>query len=176
MLLVTVSPQWACGGSARSRHSGAPLRTITGRATVVDGDGLEIDGKEIRLFGIDAPEVQQYCVRRDSTRWHCGQYATVALDRLVAGHEVACSVRDQDGYGRSIASCTVEGRDLAAEQVREGWAVAYRKYSDDYADEEGAAKDHRAGIWAGRFEQPWLWRERERRRDHPDGDTARRRG
>jgi len=47
-------------------------------------------------------------------------------------------------------------------QVREGWAVAYRHFSQDYVDEEEIAKRNRAGIWQGKFEMPWRWRERMR--------------
>jgi len=44
--------------------------------------------------------------------------------------------------------------------VRAGWALAYRKYSGRYIEEETAAAVHRLGMWAGRFEKPWDWRER----------------
>ena len=136
-------------------------RQIDGRATVVDGDGIEIAGIKIRLFGIDAPEVDQYCTRSDGARWRCGQYATVALDRLAAGKPVSCAVRSTDHYGRPVATCTMsDGKDLAAEQAREGWAFAYRRYSKDYTDEEDKASDAKLGVWAGKFEFPWDYRHR----------------
>lgn len=139
-------------------------RVITGRATVVDGDGLEIGGTKIRLFGIDAPEIDQYCQRGDQTRWRCGHYASVELDRLVASREVTCTVRTVDQYDRPVAVCRVGDADVAESQVRNGWAVAYRKFTKDYADEENAARSARRGLWAGPFEMPWAWRERSRGR------------
>ncbi len=174
-VIIVASCAFAClGGDASSSpaagaapvskgSSRADAQTIRGRAAAVDGDGLEIHGRKIRLFGIDAPEAGQLCTRSDGARWHCGSYATVALDRLVAGREVTCRVRDIDRYGRPVAVCTAGGRDLAAELVRQGWALAYRRFSRDYADEEEAARAERAGIWAGRFDEPWQWRERQRR-------------
>ncbi len=135
-------------------------QVIAGRATVVDGDGVEVAGQKIRLFGIDAPEVDQYCSRADGTRWRCGQYATVELDRTIAGREVACSVRDKDRYGRPVAVCRVADSDIAESQVRSGLAVAYRKFTRDYVDEEDEARSAKRGVWAGRFDMPWDWRSR----------------
>ena len=38
--------------------------------------------------------------------------------------------------------------------VLSGWAVAYRKFSQDYVAEEDEAKAAERGLWAGRFESP----------------------
>jgi endonuclease YncB( thermonuclease family) len=150
------------------RKAMMPGTKFAGKVSVIDGDGLEIGGVKIRLFGVDAPEVDQYCGRDDGTRWRCGQYATVALDRLVGGKSVTCTVHQMDRYGRPVAACSLEGRDVAGELAREGWVLAYRKYSADYADEEEVAKKARSGVWAGRVEPPWQYRERIRNRhDRP---------
>ncbi len=42
--------------------------------------------------------------------------------------------------------------------VANGWALAYRRYSPDYVDEEAEAQAARRGIWAGEFVKPWEWR------------------
>ena len=42
--------------------------------------------------------------------------------------------------------------------VKNGWALAYRKYSRDYIDEEKEAKHKKMGMWAGKFTAPWRWR------------------
>ena len=44
--------------------------------------------------------------------------------------------------------------------VRNGWALAYRRYSTDYVDAEAVAEKARAGMWRGEFEKPWKWRRR----------------
>ncbi len=57
-----------------------------------------------------------------------------------------------------IARCAVAGEDLGAWVVSQGWALAYRRYSPDYVDEEADAQAVRRGIWAGQFVKPWEWR------------------
>ena len=42
--------------------------------------------------------------------------------------------------------------------VGEGWALAYRDYSEKYVPQENAAREAGKGIWAMRFVSPWEWR------------------
>ena len=51
---------------------------------------------------------------------------------------------------------------LMAHSVYAAWAVAYRRYSQDYTDEEHEARTARAGVWASAFIRPWIWRRGER--------------
>jgi len=131
---------------------------LTGVASVIDGDTLEIREQSTRLHGIDAPESRQLCATAEGQRWRCGQQAALSLvDRIVHG-QVSWTVRDIDRYGRFIAVCHQHGTDLNGWLVREGWAVAYRRYSRDYIRDETEANSARRNIWSGRFDMPWDWR------------------
>ncbi len=94
---------------------------VTGRATIVDGDTLDIGGKRIRLFGIDAPEHGQTC-QTESMSYRCGRDATTALADKINQRPVACHRKDVDRYGRVVARCEAKGRDIGKEMVRQGWA------------------------------------------------------
>ena len=130
---------------------------VAGQASVIDGDTIEIHGTRIRLHGIDAPESGQICMA-DGAQWRCGQQAALALDARIGGRPVVCSERDIDRYGRTVGVCNAGGEDLNAWMVAEGWALAYRKYSTDYVEEEAAAQAAGVGIWRGEFVAPWDWR------------------
>lgn len=134
---------------------------VTGRAIVIDGDTVEVDGSRVRLHGVDAPESGQLC-RADGLNWQCGQQAGHALADRIEGRVVLCEERDRDRYGRIVALCRVDGHDLGAWLVSRGWALAYRRYSTAYAGEEAAAKAARRGLWRGEFVPPWDWRRGER--------------
>ncbi len=125
-------------------------RLIAGRAEVVDGDTLDLGQERIRLQGIDAFERSQTCSGRP-----CGEAGRQALQRLVAGRQVTCAPMDTDRYGRTVARCSAGGRDLGAEMVRSGHALAYEQYSREYVDEERDARTDSAGAWAyGDFIDP----------------------
>lgn len=133
---------------------------LTGPARVIDGDTLEIAGRHVRLEGIDAPETAQTCGRRFIGTWSCGTAASNALNSLVSGHEVACESRGTDKYDRMLGICFVDGRDINAEMVREGFAWAFVKYSKTYVQQEAEARASKAGIWQGESEPAWVYREK----------------
>lgn len=120
---------------------------------VVDGDTLELDGITYRLNGIDAPEHGQRC-----GDWACGADATAALAALVRGKEVTCAAISEDGFGRVIATCYANGRDLGAEMIDKGLAWAFLRYSDAYAAEELVSKEKAVGVFAGNYTPPWDFR------------------
>ncbi|MGB7280329.1 MAG: hypothetical protein WBD15_21615, partial [Pseudolabrys sp.] len=71
------------------------LERIVGKAKVLDGDTIEISGRRIRLFGIDAPENGQTCtIKRKPFR--CDQAATSALADKIGAHVVECEPKDLD--------------------------------------------------------------------------------
>jgi endonuclease YncB( thermonuclease family) len=139
-------------------QSGSTEADMVGEARIIDGDTVEIEGERIRLHGIDAPESNQTCTIV-GTEWTCGESATLALIDEIAGQSVTCKGGKRDRYGRLIAVCFAGADNLNAWMVREGWAVAYRRYSKDYVEEEAEARAAGRGVWRGDFMLPWKWRQ-----------------
>ena len=136
--------------------------TIIGRASVIDGDTIEIHGQRIRLHGIDAPESRQTCRDNKGRDYRCGQRAALALSDKIRQQAVSCEQRNIDRYRRIVAVCRAGNEDLNGWLVSEGWAVAYRRYSKDYITAEKSAKAANRGIWAGSFTPPQEWRQTRR--------------
>ena len=74
---------------------------------------------------------------------------------------VSCEPRGLDKYGRTLAVCFVDGRDINAQMVRQGYAWAFVKYSTSYVKEEARrAKAEGLGIWQGESQPAWEYRAR----------------
>jgi Staphylococcal nuclease homologue len=88
------------------------------------------------------------------------QSGGVIPNPLGDGREWECDLTGSDRYGRALGKCFVEGEDISSWMVRSGWALSFVRYSHDYDHEEAAARDAKAGLWAGAFIAPWDWRHR----------------
>lgn len=130
-------------------------------AAILLGDGDSGSCREhsgartpIRLAGIDAGEVAPYSRCRNRPRiWACSAVgrataplATRRARELAAGGG-RCSVVDRDRYGRLVAICTANGRDIGRTLVREGLAINDLSYRNLYPAEQRAAMRDRLGAW-----------------------------
>lgn len=110
--------------------------TVTGHCYVIDGDTIRIGNVNIRLAGIDAPELNH--------PW--GQKAKWELVALCKGHKIRAELEPEKSYDRVVATCYLpDGRDLSAEMVKCGLALDWPKFSQGkYAglEPEGARKKH----------------------------------
>lgn len=137
-----------------------------GRASAADGDTLVLETRagdvRIRLFGIDAPELDQTCLDARGRPYECGDAAKRRLRDLVEGRRLECEEVDRDPYERVVAICRRDDTDVNAILVREGYAWAFREFSERYVAEERQARAQRAGVWAGSAQPAWDHRRDER--------------
>jgi endonuclease YncB( thermonuclease family) len=107
--------------SSSSSVAQVQRRIICGAAYVTDGDTITINKQQIRLFGIDAPELEH----------PYGKQAKWAMVKLCKGQTIQAEIIESDGHGRSVALCTLpDGRDLSAELVKQGLAIDWPKFSN----------------------------------------------
>jgi endonuclease YncB( thermonuclease family) len=131
---------------------------VSGRAEVIDGDTLKINGVRVRLFGIDAAESRQRCVTEGRRLSRPGATAEENLTKLAEG-TLTCSGDIYDDYGRLIAVCkNAAGIDINRQMVLTGWAWAFVKYADAYAPAEKEAQAKKLGVWSMTCETPWDFR------------------
>lgn len=124
----------------------------TGRVErVIDGDTLVVEGRSLRLIGLDAPESAQ----------PLGPESTDYLRQLVLGETVAIHVHRIDQYGRPLVSLQLDGEDVGARIVRAGWAWNGWPYTPRtvYVTQEREAVCAKRGLWSGGVTPPWQWRD-----------------
>lgn len=144
---------------------------LNGQVILSDGDSFKManTNDRVRLHGIDSPELAQNC-SQNGKKWACGLQAKLALSRKINHAEISCVGDELDAYQRLIATCYlhVSGQEnelslngyenLNQWMVKNGWAIAYRFYSERYIGSEKFAKTKRLGIWRGSFMPPYNWR------------------
>ena len=139
---------------------------IIGIAKVIDGDTLKIGSKKIRLYGIDAPEKKQKCKKKYlninflyfQKEYNCGIVSKNNLKKKIENKVIKCMYKSKDRYARYLGICYLENLDLNKWMVKNGDALAYKKYSRKYELQEQYAKENKIGIWQGTFLKPEEWR------------------
>ena len=139
---------------------------IIGLPKVVDGDTIHIKSYKIRLEGIDAPEMKQKCKKpylqimffTFQKDYYCGQVSKKKLIQRIGNKPVKCILLGKDRYKRYLAKCFKGTINLNRWMVRNGYAIAYRKYSKIYIPHENFAKEEKLGLWGGTFINPEKWR------------------
>ena len=121
---------------------------------ISDGDTITILTQQrkqikVRFYGIDAPELKQ----------PYGKKSKQFLANLIAGEVVEVEENGKDRYKRTIGTIYLNGTDINAQMVANGYAWAYRKFSKKYTPQESKAKSQRIGLWQDKEPTPpWEWR------------------
>ena len=132
--------------------------TLQGKYKIIDGDSLVVNGQEIRLLGIDAPEYRQTCTFQNGKTYECGKQSRLHLVKLAKSGKLNCTGWEEDKYQRMLAVCKAGDIEVNAQMVKDGWAISY----GDYEGEEAHAREFASGVWQGGFDSPKTWRENTR--------------
>ena len=144
-----------------------PAGAASQKLVLHDGDSFALNGMEIRLWGIDAPEFFQTCRNQAGQDYSCGRQAKDQLGDLIGDRAIQCETTTRaKNETRTVARCFAGADDLGQLMVRGGWAVEYRYFSKGvYTADELQAKNSKRGLWSGTFQNPRDWRKaRENRR------------
>ncbi len=136
----------------------AAAEEISGRARVMDSNTIEIDGRRVRLAGVDAPDLAQTCPTKKGEDYACGRISAQTLVALVKDGPLTCVGDKTDAAGRLLARCAIRGFDVGEQYVMTGRAFADPETGADYRRAEATAEKLREGMWRGPFQKPWDWR------------------
>lgn len=111
-------------GSTEVREQFHFCHTGGGTNCVVDGDTIWLQGENIRIADIDAPETHEYGCASEKA---LGDRATRRLLQLVNGGPITLRSieRDTDSYGRKLRLVLVNGTSVGDTLVSEGLARYY---------------------------------------------------
>lgn len=115
---------FASGTSTKTGELDLSCMTIS----VTDGDTFRCGDTRVRMYGIDAPELEGHCRVGRTCVGGDPIASTRNLERLMAGRQVACKSIDVDRYGRTVGRCFANDIDLSCAQIEGGFAV--RRYGD----------------------------------------------
>ena len=132
---------------------------VTGTVRVIDADTIDVGQPRVRLHAIDAPELDQTCLTEHGLAFACGEWVSAQVAARFGGARARCTRTDTDRYGRTVATCQVNGVDMGQEIVANGWAFAYRRYGMDYDLDEKSAYIADRGLHGFRVQSPAQFRQ-----------------
>ena len=138
--------------------------TYSGKAFIIDGDTLKIDGTKIRLVAVDAPEISQKCKTHGHIE-NCGEIVKLRLVQVTSNEDIVCYSHGKDYFGRVLAECYVNDININKWLLREGLAVYYyNKDFKSYKILETLAKEEKVGLWDSEFQNPKDYRKQQKKR------------
>jgi len=127
-------------------YGNALAAEIVGYAFVREDCSLDVGGRTIRLFGIYVPPTDRVC-RTWERPVKCGPRAALALDFEIGSNFVSCDEREANPNGSITGTCRVDGADLSAWMLENGWAVALPDAPFEYYALEESASARGLGVW-----------------------------
>lgn len=120
-------PRSEAPGEALAKRATAPPSAITGAAEVVDTTTLNVDGKVVRLFGVE---------------WARGAKGEDLIS-YIGGREVVCTTAVRPDRHR----CQIDGRDLSEVVLHNGGGRATPEATPELKAAEEHARAAGLGVW-----------------------------
>lgn len=137
LLVIIVVSLWPPSGRAADLISYASVRE--------DGS-LLVRGRTVRLAGIYIPPTERIC-RTFISPVRCGPRAVLQLDFRIGSRFVHCERQGRNTDGSISATCRVNGEDLGAWLISQGWALATPDAPFEYHALERIARSRQIGVW-----------------------------
>ena len=128
---------------------------------IVDGDSISL---QMRIAGIDTPEIKQTCRKRANKVIDCGRLSKSYLQKLLKSipGKIAIEPMGVDHYQRILVRIFKGDTNIGKLMVESGMAYSYK---ETYREEEDLAKTEKLGFWG--FDtppiDPYKWRKMNRR-------------
>jgi len=127
--------------------SSAGYAALGAEISVIAGDRIEVEGRDIHLWGVRAPEADALC-HGNGQGEPCARVSRRLLEALIGRDEVICIVKDGRPDKPVSAQCSVDGADLGHLMITSGWATDNRAESAGFYElQEQAARTERVGMW-----------------------------
>lgn len=139
---------------------------ISGKADFLSANVLYIGGRYVKLFGIDAPDIDQICSDSFEASYNCGEEAVSWIRSWIDDNYIDCYLLKIYPNGQDLATCLWGDYDIGAALVGAGWGIANREESDIYVPYQVKAKTEQSGLWQGTFYLPEDWRNIKRNKNN----------
>lgn len=127
-------------------------------AMAIDGDTIQLDGKVIELYGIDAPELGQHCLDQGSWR-ECGLSAAYELNKLLHLSRRGIRCVPNEDLQSAERVCFAGEVNVAEALLTAGYVAASPEANPDYQELEAKARAADLGLWQSEFVPPADWRQ-----------------
>lgn len=133
------------GGEVRPYRVTAPFNILDGLTFAPE------NAQPTRIAGLSGPAAQAVCLDADGRLWACGLQARAALSRLTAGKTVECAPTGTVDGRTVLASCRIDGQDVARSLVAQGFARPADP-KGPLGRVEASAREASLGLWNGRWQ------------------------
>jgi len=116
-----------------------------GSVRFIDGNNLEINGKPIALYAIEAPDLGTLC-ETGKKQYDCGLIARSSLMDMSAGAKIVCNNAPAP-YNTDKYKCLSDGYDLSEGMVYTGWAKPSDSAPELFKKLARQAREKRRGMW-----------------------------